>query len=177
MRGVSDAVDPTATEEQVEAVVDAGPGPIFSRTVRIRCLGAPSRLVSPEHVVPHPLIQIETMSQTAEAQQLLRDIQSRHEDIIKLEESLKELRQLFLDMQALVEAQGEVLNEIATSVDSAVDDTGKGLDEMKKAVKYQKSARKVRVFCLFIPQSLSGGATHSTFSSSVWSPLHRNNSS
>ena len=117
------------------------------------------------------------MSQTAEAQQLLRDIQSRHEDIIKLEESLKELRQLFLDMQALVEAQGEVLNEIENSVDSAVDFTTKGLDEMKKAVKYQKSARKVRVFCLFIPQSLSGGATHSTFSSSVWSPLHRNNSS
>ena len=84
------------------------------------------------------------MSQTAEAQQLLRDIQSRHEDIVKLEESIKELRQLFLDMQAMVEAQGEVLNEIATSVDSAVDDTGKGLDEMKKAVKYQKAARKVR---------------------------------
>ena len=91
-----------------------------------------------------PAIQIETMSQTAEAQQLLRDIQSRHEDIIKLEESLKELRQLFLDMQALVEAQGEVLNEIENSVDSAVDFTTKGLDEMKKAVKYQKSARKVR---------------------------------
>ena len=90
------------------------------------------------------LVQIETLSQTAEAQQLLRDIQSRHEDIIKLEESIKELRQLFLDMQAMVDAQGEVLNEIENSVDSAVDNTTNGLEEMKKAVKYQKSARKVR---------------------------------
>ena len=114
------SVDPTATPEQVEAVVDAGPGPIFSR-------------------------QIENMSQTAEAQQLQRDIQSRHEDIVKLEESLKELRQLFLDMQALVEQQGEVLNEIENAVDSAVDHTTKGLDEMRKAVKYQKQARKVWV--------------------------------
>jgi t-SNARE complex subunit (syntaxin) len=83
------------------------------------------------------------MSQTAEAQQLLRDIQSRHEDIVKLEESLRELRQLFLDMQALVESQGETLDQIEAAVDSAVDFTAKGLDEMKKAVKYQKSARKV----------------------------------
>jgi len=84
------------------------------------------------------------MSQTAEAQQLLKDIQSRHEDIVKLEESLKELRQLFLDMQALVEAQGEVLNEIENAVSSAVDHTAAGVTEMRKAVKYQKAARKVR---------------------------------
>jgi len=52
------------------------------------------------------------MSQREEAKKLLADIQSRHEDILKLEESLRELRQLFLDMQTLVESQGEMLNEI-----------------------------------------------------------------
>jgi hypothetical protein len=67
---------------------------------------------------------------------------------MKLEASLKELHQLFLDMSLLVEAQGELLNQIEFSVESAVAYTEKGVQELEKAKEYQKSARKVthRIF-------------------------------
>lgn len=109
-------VSTKATDEELESALDNVSGPIFAQ-------------------------QIEMASQREEAKKLLADIQSRHEDILKLEESLKELRQLFLDMQTLVEAQGEVLDEIENQVDQAVDYTERGVQEMVQAVKYQKKAR------------------------------------
>jgi len=116
-------VSSSATDEEIEAAVDNISGPIFAQ-------------------------QIEMASQKEEAKRMLEEIQSRHEDIIKLEESLKELRQLFIDMQTLVEAQGEMLNEIEHNVDQAVDYTGKGVQEMKQAVKYQRKARKKMMILL-----------------------------
>ena len=56
-------------------------------------------------------------------------------------------------MQLLVEAQGQMLNEIEKSVDKAVDYTEKGVSEMKKAVKLQKKSRKkmlILICCLVI---------------------------
>jgi len=56
-------------------------------------------------------------------------------------------------MQLLVEAQGQMLNEIEKSVDKAVDYTEKGVSEMKKAVKYQKKSRKkmfILICCLVV---------------------------
>ena len=56
-------------------------------------------------------------------------------------------------MQMLVEAQGQMLNEIEKSVDKAVDYTEKGVSEMKKAVKYQKKSRKkmfILICCLVV---------------------------
>ncbi len=42
---------------------------------------------------------------TAAAQQTLADIEARHADIIKLETSIKELHDMFMDMAMLVESQ------------------------------------------------------------------------
>lgn len=109
-------VSKNATDEELEAAVDNVSGPIFAQ-------------------------QIEQSTQRDEAKRLLAEIQSRHEDILKLEESLKELRQLFIDMQTLVEAQGEMLNEIENNVNDAVDYTEAGTKELKEAVRYQKKAR------------------------------------
>ena len=56
-------------------------------------------------------------------------------------------------MQMLVEAQGQMLNDIEKSVDRAVDYTEKGVNEMRKAVTYQKKSRKkmlIIVCCLII---------------------------
>ncbi len=45
------------------------------------------------------------MMDTTEAKRTLAEIESRHEDIRKLEESIKELHDMFLDMAMLVESQ------------------------------------------------------------------------
>ena len=42
---------------------------------------------------------------TAAAKQTLADIEARHADIIKLESSIKELHDMFIDMAMLVESQ------------------------------------------------------------------------
>jgi len=121
-------VKPEATPEEVNEALDSNQGQIFSQ-------------------------QFLATNQRAEAKKALKDIQDRHQEILKLEESLRELHQLFVDMQILVEAQGQMLNEIEKAVDNAVDYTEKGAAEMKKAVKYQKQSRKkmiIIICCLLI---------------------------
>ena len=43
--------------------------------------------------------------ETQQAKQSLKDIEARHNDIIKLENSIKELHDMFMDMAMLVESQ------------------------------------------------------------------------
>ena len=45
------------------------------------------------------------MTDTSQAKQSLKDIEARHNDIIKLETSIKELHDMFMDMAMLVEQQ------------------------------------------------------------------------
>ena len=48
----------------------------------------------------------------------LAEIQERHEAVKELERSLLDLHQIFLDMAVLVEAQGEMLDNIEAQVSS-----------------------------------------------------------
>lgn len=45
------------------------------------------------------------MMETQQAKQTLADIEARHADIIKLENSIRELHDMFMDMAMLVESQ------------------------------------------------------------------------
>lgn len=45
------------------------------------------------------------LEDTKEARKTLADIEARHQDILKLENSIKELHDMFLDMAMLVESQ------------------------------------------------------------------------
>jgi hypothetical protein len=61
----------------------------------------------------------------AAAKNALADIQERHNDIMKLETSIAELHQLFVDMSVLVESQGELLDQVEYQVSQSVNYTGK----------------------------------------------------
>lgn len=45
------------------------------------------------------------MMETLAAKKSLADIEARHEDIMKLENSIRELHEMFMDMAILVESQ------------------------------------------------------------------------
>ena len=90
---------------------------------------------------------------TAQAKQTLADIEARHADIIKLESSIKELHDMFMDMAMLVESQGEMIDRIEYHVEHAVDYVQTATQDTKKALKYQSKAR--RVSFLFIHSSRS----------------------
>ncbi|XP_018587277.1 syntaxin-2 isoform X2 [Scleropages formosus] len=85
--------------------------------------------------------------------QALNEIESRHKDIIRLENSIKELHEMFTDMAMLVETQGEMINNIEKNVTNAVDYVERAKEQTTKAVRYQKKARRKQIFlaiCLVV---------------------------
>ena len=79
---------------------------------------------------------------------LLRDVESRHQDIIKLEKSLIELHEIFNDIATLIENQGEILNTIEINVASATDVVEKARRNMHHATEMSKKNIKVnRIIC------------------------------
>lgn len=71
----------------------------------------------------------------------VKEIQERHDAMNEVEKSLLELHQVFLDMAALVEAQGQQLNDIASNVARADSFVTKGVGELQVARQHQKSWR------------------------------------
>ena len=82
----------------------------------------------------------------------------RHEMFVKLESSIKELHEMFMDIAVLVENQGEMVNRcnshhccvdkklnslrIDAHVESAVEYTTRASADTKKALEYQQKARQ-----------------------------------
>ncbi|EFJ50200.1 Qa-SNARE, Sso1/Syntaxin1-type [Volvox carteri f. nagariensis] len=72
----------------------------------------------------------------------LAEIQERHRAVKVLEQSLLELHQIFLDMAVLVEAQGEMLDNIEKQVARSVDYVKGGTEALQDAKQLQKNTRK-----------------------------------
>jgi len=85
-----------------------------------------------------------------EANQALSDIKDRHEDILRLERSLKELHDMFVDMALLVEEQGAMVDHIENSVDKAAAYVERGRRNVHQAAVYQERARHKRWCCYII---------------------------
>ncbi|XP_033176721.1 syntaxin isoform X3 [Bombus vosnesenskii] len=84
--------------------------------------------------------------ETQQAKQTLADIEARHADIIKLENSIRELHDMFMDMAMLVESQGELVDRIEYLVDQTGDHVGQAWEELIKAEEYRSKARKKMIF-------------------------------
>ena len=66
----------------------------------------------------------------------------RHDEFLKLEKSIREVYDLFMELAALVEQQGESLNNIERLITDAQDRVVKGKEELVKAHEHKKSSRK-----------------------------------
>lgn len=88
------------------------------------------------------------LMETKIAKQTLADIEARHKDILKLEQSIKELHDMFMDMAMLVESQGEMIDNIERNILQTVDYVESAKAETKQAVVYQKKARRKK-FIIF----------------------------
>ncbi|XP_059623414.1 syntaxin-125-like [Cornus florida] len=78
----------------------------------------------------------------------ISEIQERHDAVKEIEKNLIELHQVFLDMAALVEAQGHQLNDIESHVAHASSFVKRGTEQLQDAREIQKSSRKWR--CLAV---------------------------
>lgn len=84
--------------------------------------------------------------ETQQAKQTLADIEARHADIIKLENSIRELHDMFMDMAMLVESQGEMIDRIEYHVEHAMDYVQTATQDTKKALEYQSKARRKKIW-------------------------------
>ncbi|KAJ0401089.1 hypothetical protein P43SY_005694 [Pythium insidiosum] len=78
------------------------------------------------------------------------NVQDKYQDVLRLEQSVAELHQMFLDLALLVEQQGEMLDQIEFQVRTAANYVEQGNQEVVKALKSQKSARKKKCCLLFV---------------------------
>ncbi|XP_077533964.1 syntaxin-like isoform X1 [Haemaphysalis longicornis] len=109
------------TDEEIEEMLESGNPAIFTQGI---------------------------VMETQKAKQTLAEIEARHHDIIKLEKSIRELHDMFMDMAMLVESQGEMVDRIEYHVKNAAAYVDTATQETRRAVRYQSKARKKRVFIL-----------------------------
>uniref|UniRef100_A0A7N6AMG4 Syntaxin-3 n=1 Tax=Anabas testudineus TaxID=64144 RepID=A0A7N6AMG4_ANATE len=80
------------------------------------------------------------------SKQALSEIESRHKDIVRLESSIKELHDMFVDIAMLVESQGDIIDNIEQNVSKSVDHITAAKEQTKKAVRYQtKACKKMKI--------------------------------
>jgi len=120
-------VKPEATDSQIEKAIETG---------QVDRLFVQSTLDS---------AQLQTQAKNA-----LAYVKDRHQDIVAIENSVRELNQLFIDMAIIVNSEGEMLGHIEENVNSAVLHTGAGAKELGKAVQEQKKSRKKMYIILFV---------------------------
>jgi len=89
------------------------------------------------------------LMETKIAKQTLADIEARHKDILKLEQSIKELHDMFMDMAMLVESQGEMIDRIEFNIQQSVDFITTANADTKKAIKFQQEARRKKLIMIF----------------------------
>lgn len=80
----------------------------------------------------------------------ISEIQERHDAVKEIEKNLLELHQVFLDMAALVEAQGHQLNDIESHVAHASSFVRRGTEQLQEARVHQKSSRKWTCYAILL---------------------------
>ncbi len=86
---------------------------------------------------------MQIITETLEARQALEDVTARHQEIIKLERSIRDLRDMFVEMSLLVERQGDMINNIERQVRQTREHVETANVAAKKAIKYQSKFKKV----------------------------------
>nr|KAJ3420562.1 hypothetical protein HK105_005520 [Polyrhizophydium stewartii] len=110
--------NPNATPDEIERALDSNSGSVFAQ-----------QLLS---------------SRIGEQRRVLQEVQGRHEELRKMEQSIVELAQLFQDMQAMIEAQSSTIVAIETNVMEAQTYLERGNQEVDKAIVHQESYNKNR---------------------------------
>ncbi|XP_042340366.1 syntaxin-3 [Plectropomus leopardus] len=99
-------------------------------------------------------------------QQALNEIEARHKDIMRLESSIKELHDMFVDIAMLVENQGGMIDRIESNMDQSVGFVERAVADTKKAAKFQQEARRKQMMiacCCMILALILGSYLYSFF--------------
>ncbi|XP_020775929.2 syntaxin-19 [Boleophthalmus pectinirostris] len=81
----------------------------------------------------------------------LSEIEQRHKELLSLENNMKELRDLFMDIYMLVEEQGAFIDHIQTNVERTQDYVAATNEKFKLAARYKKKNPLRRLCCCCCP--------------------------
>ncbi|XP_046573733.1 syntaxin-12-like [Haliotis rubra] len=99
------------------------------------------------------LIQDDRRAQLQEQQVIIEDdlalIREREERIRQLESDILDVNEIFRDLGAMIQEQGETLDTIEANVEKAYGNVETGNEQLVKASQYQKSSRK-KMCCLLV---------------------------
>lgn len=82
-----------------------------------------------------------------EARVALREVQERHQDIKRIEQTISELALLFNEMSILVDQQDEPLQVIAQQAESVHMNVEQGVQHQDKAIANIRAARRKKCYC------------------------------
>ncbi|KAM9388863.1 syntaxin-19 [Phaethornis superciliosus] len=68
----------------------------------------------------------------------LSEIEQRHKELVNLENQIKDLKELFMQISVLVAEQGEMINNIEISMNNTIEYTQESKEKFGLAVKYRK---------------------------------------
>ncbi|XP_060795834.1 syntaxin-4 [Neoarius graeffei] len=107
------------TEEQLESMLESGQTDVFTQNILIDAQAT---------------------------KQALNEIESRHDEILKLEKSIKDLHDMFQYLAMEVEAQGEMVNRIEDNIINSSNYVEKAVDNTTAALVSQKKATKKKLW-------------------------------
>ncbi|XP_051958481.1 syntaxin-4 [Xyrauchen texanus] len=114
------------TDEKLESMLESGQTDVFTQNI---------------------------LNDTQATRQALNEIESRHDEIIKLERSIKELHEMFQYLAMEVEAQGEMVDRIEENIKNSHNYVEKAVAETAEAVESSKKVFKKKLWiagCLAI---------------------------
>ncbi|ORZ23025.1 t-SNARE [Absidia repens] len=119
-------VKPEATEQEIDNIIDSDES---------------------NQVFTQSLMQA---SRRGQARAVLSEVQNRHDDIKKIEKTIVELHQLFMDMQMLVEQQGETIDQIEEHAETTAVQMEEGTKFVTRAIASARATRHKKWCCFVI---------------------------
>jgi t-SNARE complex subunit (syntaxin) len=116
-------VNENISEDEIETMLDEGSTQMFNASI---------------------------LEDTTKAREQLNELKDRHDEFVKLERSIREVHDLFIELGALVTQQGELINNIAHNVEQAEERVEKGRKQLSDAERHQRSARRKKAICFTI---------------------------
>lgn len=102
-----------------------------------------------EEILEQPLTKVFADCQAAQAQLTMNEVEARHSEILKLEQSIRETQSLFLNLSIIVENQKHIVNDIEYNIVTTEDYIERGEGNVKEAKRQKISARK-KTLCLLV---------------------------
>lgn len=90
------------------------------------------------------------LAETVEAKRQLQDIEERHQQLLKIERMLEEVRDMFLQMAILIDNQQELIDRVEYQAELAQNFVGRGREDLKKGEKKRKKYIKRKIILVIV---------------------------